>query len=73
MRFPVLVHGAGSTYSAHSPDVPGCIAAGDSPEDAIASYREALTVHIWALKQVGGELPVPETVLVSMVEVEDPA
>jgi len=32
-RYPVIIEQTGTGYSAFSPDVPGCVAAGDTPEN----------------------------------------
>ncbi len=58
-RFLIVVEKAGTNYSAYSPDVPGCVATGDSQEDAEASMYEALKMHIDGLIEDG--LPVPES------------
>ena len=58
-RFLIVVEKAETNYSAYSPDVPGCVATGDSQEDAEASMYEALKMHIDGLIEDG--LPVPES------------
>jgi predicted RNase H-like HicB family nuclease len=34
------------SYGAYVPDLPGCIAAGDTPEEAECHIREAVPVHL---------------------------
>ena len=58
-RFLVVVEKAGDNYSAYSPDVPGCVATGDSREDAEAALHAALEMHVKGLIEDG--LPVPES------------
>ena len=58
-RFLIVVEKAGNNYSAYSPDVPGCVATGDSQEDAEAGMYSALKMHIEGLIEDG--LPVPES------------
>ena len=58
-RFLVVVEKAGDNYSAYSPDVPGCVATGDSREDAEAAMQVALEMHVKGLIEDG--LPVPES------------
>ena len=56
-RFLVVVEQAGQNYSAYSPDLPGCVAAGATREDAEKNMHEAIELHIEGLKEDG--LPVP--------------
>ena len=45
-------------WSAYVPDLPGCVAAGNSKVEASQLIREAIEFHIEGLKEEG--LPVPE-------------
>jgi predicted RNase H-like HicB family nuclease len=60
MRYAVVIEKAGSNYSAYVPDLPGCIATGDTVEDAEIQIRDAIRFHIDGLREDG--LPVPEAV-----------
>jgi predicted RNase H-like HicB family nuclease len=58
-RYLIVIEGNGSgNYSAYSPDVPGCVATGDTREEAEALMREALALHIASLRE--HDEPVPE-------------
>jgi len=57
-RYAIVIEKAGSNYSAYSPDLPGCIAAGDTPAETKARMREAIELHIQGLTEDG--LPIPE-------------
>jgi predicted RNase H-like HicB family nuclease len=57
-RFLVVVERAGSNYSAYSPDLPGCVATGPTPEDTGAQMGKAIDMHIRGLQE--DHLPVPE-------------
>ena len=57
-KYLVIFEKAGSNYSAYSPDIPGCIATGTTPDEAEKNIREAIGFHIEGLKEDG--LPVPE-------------
>ena len=56
-RFLVVIEKADQNFSAYCPDIPGCVAAGESYEEAEASMREALKLHIEGLLE--DDLPVP--------------
>ena len=57
-----LVHkDEGTSYGVSFPDVPGCIAAGDTFEDAVANAAEALTFHFAGMRKDGDLLPAPRS------------
>jgi predicted RNase H-like HicB family nuclease len=57
MRFAVVIERAADNYSAYVPDLPGCVATGDSVEHVEAEIRDAIRFHIDGLKEDG--LPIP--------------
>jgi len=57
-KYLVIFEKEGKSYSAYSPDVPGCIATGSSRKEAEKNIKEAVSFHIEGLKNDG--LPVPE-------------
>lgn len=48
-----------TSYGVSFPDVPGCISAGDTFEEAVANAAEALAGHLAALRQDGDAVPAP--------------
>jgi predicted RNase H-like HicB family nuclease len=55
-----LVHkDEGTSYGVSFPDVPGCVSAGDTFEEAIASAAEALAGHLALMAADGDTLPSP--------------
>lgn len=58
LRYTVVLERGETGWGAHVPDLPGCVAAGDSRDDALALIREAIQLHIDGLREEG--LPVPE-------------
>lgn len=57
-KYLVVIENAGSNFSAYSPDLPGCVATGDTPEEAKANMSEAIHFHVDGLRE--DHLPVPE-------------
>jgi predicted RNase H-like HicB family nuclease len=57
-RYMVVVERGETSWGAHVPDLPGCIAVGDTREEVVGLIREAVALHIEALKKEG--LPVPK-------------
>jgi predicted RNase H-like HicB family nuclease len=57
-----LVHkDDGTSYGVSFPDVPGCIAVGDTFEEAVASAAEALAWHFAAMRTDGEPVPSPRS------------
>ena len=69
MRYLVVVEKGPSSYGAHVPDLPGCIAAGETKEEVISLIREAIEFHIEGLKLDGLPIPAPAS-MSELVEVE---
>jgi predicted RNase H-like HicB family nuclease len=58
-RFLVVIEKAESNYSAYCPDLPGCIATGDTPAETEANMHEALRLHVEGMIEDGE--PIPES------------
>ena len=58
-RFLVITEKAGDNYSAYSPDLPGCVATGETREEAERNMHEAIRMYVQGLMEDG--LPVPES------------
>jgi len=57
-----LVHkDEGTSYGVSFPDVPGCISAGDTFEEAVANAAEALAGHLALMRSDGDPIPAPRT------------
>jgi predicted RNase H-like HicB family nuclease len=57
MRYAVVIEEANANYSAYVPDLPGCIATGDSSAEVEQNIRDAIRFHIEGLRE--DHLPVP--------------
>ena len=57
MRYAVVIEKADGNYSATVPDLPGCIATGDTVAAVEAEIREAIRFHIDGLE--ADDLPIP--------------
>jgi predicted RNase H-like HicB family nuclease len=57
-----LVHkDEGTSYGVSFPDVPGCISAGDTFEDAVRNAAEALAGHLALMKADGDVISPPRS------------
>ena len=61
--YAVVIENAGENYSAYVPDLPGCVAVGDTIEETEAEIRDAIQFHIEGLKEDGLPIPTPQTVV----------
>ena len=69
-RYLILIEGSdGANYSAHAPDLPGCVATGATREAVESQIRDAITFHIEGLQQSGQAVPEPSQVTATYVEV----
>lgn len=60
MDYIVVIEKAGDgSYSAYVPDLPGCVACGDTAEEAAEAIREAVRLHIESLRRHQEPVPAP--------------
>ncbi|MEO6697295.1 MAG: type II toxin-antitoxin system HicB family antitoxin [Gammaproteobacteria bacterium] len=59
MRYMVVLEKGPVSYGAYVPDLPGCVAAGETKEEAIRLIQEAIEFHLEGLQEEG--LPIPES------------
>jgi predicted RNase H-like HicB family nuclease len=62
MRYAVVIEKANGNYSAYIPDLPGCIATGETVEAVEREIRSAIRFHIAGLKADGIEVPPPTSI-----------
>ena len=67
MRYAVVIEKANGNYSAYVPDLPGCIATGETVAAVENEIREAIRFDIDGLKADGMVIPEP-TSLAEYVE-----
>ena len=60
-RYPIVIERTGTGFSAYSPDVPGCVAAGDTEEETRRNFQDALAQHFEAMREVGEIIPEPSS------------
>ena len=67
--YAVIIEGSGDSFSAYVPELPGCIATGESIEEVESRIKEAIRVHLKSLRDHGEPVPEPTTAAVRVVEV----
>ena len=58
-RFLIVIEKANGNYSAYSPDLPGCVATGETHDQVTRHMYEAIEMHVHGLLE--DRLPVPES------------
>ncbi len=58
MKYAVVIEKGPTSFGAHVPDLPGCVAAAETRDEVCTLIREAIQLYVEALEEDG--LPVPE-------------
>lgn len=58
-RYLVIVEKSENSYSAYTPDLPGCVGAGHTVEEAEEAVHDALQMHLQGLES--DNQPIPKT------------
>jgi len=61
MRYAIVIEKADNNYSAYVPDLPGCIAAGDTIAEVQQLIREAIEFHLDGMREDGVPIPPPSS------------
>jgi predicted RNase H-like HicB family nuclease len=69
MRYAVVIEQGESNYSAYVPDLPGCVAVGDTLEEIEAEIRAAIEFHLEGMREDGTPVP-PSVSRVEYVELD---
>ena len=67
MKYAAVIEKTDNGYSAYAPDLPGCVAAGDTPAETEQLIREAIVYHVEMLRESGDPVPAPQAT-VALVE-----
>ncbi len=59
-RFLIIIEEGNQGYGAYSPDLPGCVAVGDTQEDVKKNMREAITSHLQGMIEDQEPIPTPQ-------------
>jgi predicted RNase H-like HicB family nuclease len=62
MRYAIVIEKANGNYSAYVPDLPGCVATGDTVVAVENEIRAAIRFHIDGLQTDGIAVPQPTSI-----------
>ena len=61
MRYMVVIEEGENSFGAYVPDLPGCIAVGETEEEAKQLIQEAIEFHLEDLQESSAEIPKPSS------------
>jgi predicted RNase H-like HicB family nuclease len=56
-QYVVVLERTERNYGAYSPDLPGCVATGRTPEETLRRMREAVEMHVRGMEEDAQPLP----------------
>ena len=59
MRYMVVIEKGPTSYGAFVPDLPGCIAVGETEAETLTLIEEAIQFHVGDMRSGGLQIPVP--------------
>jgi predicted RNase H-like HicB family nuclease len=65
----IVIERGDGNFGAWAPDLPGCVAVGDTIEECELGMRDAIAFHIDGLREEGQPVPEPAVVAAAVVEV----
>ena len=68
MRYAIAIEKAVNNYGAWAPDLPGCVAVGDTVEEVQQLMQDAIEMHLAGMREDGDPIP-PLVVQVQYVDV----
>jgi predicted RNase H-like HicB family nuclease len=68
-KYLVVIEPSATGFGAWVPDLPGCVAVGDTVEETIQLMREAIPFHLDGMREDGLPIPEPSSVA-TVIEVE---
>lgn len=61
MRYLVVIEKGPTSWGAHVPDLPGCVAVAETRAEVVILIREAIDFHIEGLREQGEPVPAPSS------------
>jgi predicted RNase H-like HicB family nuclease len=61
MKYLIIIEKTRRSYSAFSPDLPGCIATGETRSEVEERMRDAIRMHLDGMREDGLPIPEPST------------
>nr|WP_232616674.1 type II toxin-antitoxin system HicB family antitoxin [Leptospira weilii] len=62
MEYPVMIEKSPTGYGAYVPDLPGCVAVGETEAEVTRLIKEAIEFHLEGMRKDGEPVPIPSKV-----------
>ena len=59
MEYTIVIEQTPRNFSAYVPDLPGCVATGDTLDETVRAMRDAIEFHIESLREHSEPVPTP--------------
>lgn len=60
-KYAVVIEKGDSSYGAYVPDLPGCVAVGQTKHEVETLVAEAIALHLESLREHGDPIPEPKS------------
>ena len=61
MEYLVILEQGDTSIGAYVPDLSGCVAVGETRDEAMQLIREAVELHLESLRENGEQIPAPHS------------
>jgi predicted RNase H-like HicB family nuclease len=61
MEYVVILEQGDTSFGAYVPDLPGCVAVGETKDETMQLIREAIELHLESLRENGEPVPTPHS------------
>lgn len=61
MKYLVVIEQGETSFGAYVPDLPGCIAVGETRDEVMENIHEVIEFHLEGIKQEGLAVPLPHS------------
>jgi predicted RNase H-like HicB family nuclease len=59
MKYAVVIEKGPNSFGAYVPDLPGCVAIGETRAEVVRLIQEAIELHLQSLQKQGDDIPLP--------------
>ena len=59
MRYTIIIEEGQNSFGAYVPDLPGCVAVGETRDEVRDLLKEAIEFHLEGIKAEGKTIPLP--------------
>lgn len=59
MKYTVIIEQGESSFGVYIPDLPGCMAAGETKDEALSIIKDAMEFHLEGMIERGDSIPKP--------------